>query len=73
MTASWTRRPRARTGYYHSRQKLRGDLERRMNIIDTPGHADSVVVERVLRMADGVLLLVDAFEGRDAANALCTA
>ncbi len=35
-----------------------------INIIDTPGHADfSGEVERVLRMADGVLLLVDAFEG----------
>ncbi|MEM7230040.1 MAG: GTP-binding protein, partial [Planctomycetota bacterium] len=36
----------------------------RVNIIDTPGHADfGGEVERVLRMADGVLLLVDAFEG----------
>ncbi|MHB2155112.1 translational GTPase TypA [Calditrichota bacterium GD2] len=36
----------------------------KINIIDTPGHADfSGEVERVLRMADGVLLLVDAFEG----------
>jgi len=36
----------------------------RINIIDTPGHADfSGEVERVLKMADGVLLLVDAFEG----------
>jgi GTP-binding protein len=36
----------------------------RINLIDTPGHADfSGQVERVLRMADGVLLLVDAFEG----------
>ena len=35
-----------------------------VNIVDTPGHADfSGEVERVLRMADGVLLLVDAFEG----------
>ncbi|MFM7587443.1 MAG: GTP-binding protein, partial [Bacteroidota bacterium] len=34
------------------------------NIIDTPGHSDfGGEVERVLRMADGVLLLVDAFEG----------
>ncbi|TAL39341.1 MAG: translational GTPase TypA [Spirochaetes bacterium] len=36
----------------------------KVNIIDTPGHADfGGEVERVLRMADGVLLLVDAFEG----------
>lgn len=36
----------------------------RINIIDTPGHADfGGEVERVLMMADGVLLLVDAFEG----------
>ncbi|TVR13335.1 MAG: translational GTPase TypA [Planctomycetota bacterium] len=36
----------------------------RLNLIDTPGHADfGGEVERVLRMADGVLLLVDAFEG----------
>ena len=35
-----------------------------INIVDTPGHADfSAEVERVLRMADGVLLLVDAAEG----------
>lgn len=35
-----------------------------INIVDTPGHADfSGEVERVLTMADGVLLLVDAFEG----------
>src|SRR5690606_21165440 len=34
------------------------------NVIDTPGHADfGGEVERVLKMAEGVLLLVDAFEG----------
>ncbi|MBR2902555.1 MAG: translational GTPase TypA [Clostridia bacterium] len=38
--------------------------EHRINIIDTPGHADfGGEVERALNMADGVLLLVDAFEG----------
>ncbi|MCZ6595143.1 MAG: translational GTPase TypA [Bacteroidetes bacterium] len=38
--------------------------ETKINIIDTPGHADfGGEVERVLNMADGVLLLVDAFEG----------
>lgn len=36
----------------------------KINIIDTPGHADfGGEVERVLKLADGVLLLVDAFEG----------
>lgn len=39
-----------------------GDVK--INVIDTPGHADfGGEVERVLKMADGVLLLVDAFEG----------
>ncbi len=46
--------------YYTNSQ---GD-EYKINIIDTPGHADfGGEVERVLKMADGVLLLVDAFEG----------
>ena len=36
----------------------------KINIVDTPGHADfGGEVERVLRMVDGALLLVDAFEG----------
>ena len=36
----------------------------KINIVDTPGHADfGGEVERILRMVDGVLLLVDAFEG----------
>jgi len=38
--------------------------ETHINIVDTPGHADfGGEVERVLKMVDGVLLLVDAFEG----------
>ena len=38
--------------------------DHKINIIDTPGHADfGGEVERVLNMADGVILLVDAFEG----------
>ena len=39
-------------------------IEYKINILDTPGHADfGGEVERVLKMADGVLLVVDAFEG----------
>jgi GTP-binding protein len=42
----------------------RGGREYKINIVDTPGHADfGGEVERVLNMADGCLLLVDAFEG----------
>ncbi|MCA9470504.1 MAG: translational GTPase TypA [Nitrospirales bacterium] len=38
--------------------------ETQINLVDTPGHADfGSEVERILRMVDGVLLLVDAFEG----------
>ena len=44
------------TGIYYGSTKI--------NIVDTPGHADfGGEVERVLQMVDGVLLLVDAFEG----------
>ena len=42
-----------------------------INLVDTPGHADfGGEVERVVNMVDGVLLLVDAVEGPDAADAL---
>lgn len=38
-----------------------------INIVDTPGHADfGGEVERVMKMVDGVLLVVDAFEGPQA-------
>ena len=41
----------------------------KINIVDTPGHADfGGEVERVLKMVDGVVLLVDAFEGANATN-----
>ena len=41
----------------------------KINIIDTPGHADfGGEVERVLKMVDGVILVVDAFEGAIAAD-----
>jgi GTP-binding protein len=40
-----------------------------INIVDTPGHADfGAEVERILSMVDGVILLVDAAEGPDAAD-----
>jgi GTP-binding protein len=46
----------------HYDHPSKGDI--RINIVDTPGHADfGGEVERVLRLADGALLLVDAFEG----------
>ncbi len=42
----------------------RGGREYKINIVDTPGHADfGGEVERVLKMTDGVLLVVDAFDG----------
>ena len=45
----------------------------KINVIDTPGHADfGGEVERVLKMADGVILLVDAFEGPMPQDAFCT-
>ncbi len=41
-----------------------GDGDKLINIVDTPGHADfGAEVERIMKMVDGVLLLVDAFEG----------
>jgi len=49
---------------YHPNAGERAGETFRINLIDTPGHADfGGEVERVLKMADGALLLVDAFEG----------
>ena len=43
------------------------DLEKIVNIVDTPGHADfGGEVERALRMVDGVLLVIDAYDGPQA-------
>ncbi len=48
------------------------DQQVKINIVDTPGHADfGGEVERVLNMVDGVLLLVDAVEGPMPPNPLC--
>ncbi len=50
--------------YYFSKNISIPYNDIKINLIDTPGHADfGGEVERVLKMADGVLLLVDAFEG----------
>ena len=44
----------------------------KLNIVDTPGHADfGGEVERIVQMVDGVLLLVDAFEGPMPQTPLC--
>ena len=59
-------RPGARARHHHPGQEHRPDScgDTKINIIDTPGHADfGGEVERVLKMADGCLLLVDAAEG----------
>ncbi len=44
----------------------------KINIVDTPGHADfGGEVERVLKMVDSVLLVVDSYEGGYATNKVC--
>lgn len=44
----------------------------KINIVDTPGHADfGGEVERIMKMVDGVLLVVDAFEGCMPADPFC--
>ena len=48
----------------HSKNTAIRYKDYKINIIDTPGHADfGGEVERVLKMVDGVLVLVDAYEG----------
>ena len=45
----------------------------KINVVDTPGHADfGGEVERILKMVNGVLLLVDAFEGPCRRRGLCS-
>ena len=60
-----SQRPRARARHHHPRQGTSVEWHgHRINIVDTPGHADfGGEVERILGMVDGVLLLVDAAEG----------
>ena len=44
--------------------KIRRLIIRARNILDTPGHADfGGEVERIMKMVDGVVLVVDAYEG----------
>ncbi len=62
MDSNELERERGITIYAKNTSILLGD--KKINIVDTPGHADfSSEVERVLRMVDSVLLLVDAYEG----------
>ena len=44
----------------------------RINILDTPGHADFGGVERIMKMVDGVVLVVDAYEGTMPSNSFCS-
>ena len=45
-----------------------------INIVDTPGHADfGGEVERVMKMVDGVMLVVDAYEGPQGSDPFCFA
>ncbi len=62
MDSNALEKERGITIYAKNTSILLGDIK--INIVDTPGHADfGSEVERVLRMVDSVLLLVDAYEG----------
>ncbi|MBR6533308.1 MAG: translational GTPase TypA [Clostridia bacterium] len=62
MDSSDLERERGITILSKNTSVMYGDIK--INIVDTPGHADfGGEVERILQMVDGVLLLVDAFEG----------
>ena len=65
-TCHGLQRYRTGTWYHDSYPKIQPFITKipKINIIDTPGHADfGGEVERVLKMVDGVILVVDAFEG----------
>ena len=64
-TGCWTATNWNESGDYYSVQKYKHQYKgTKINIVDTPGHADfGGEVERIVNMVDGVLLLVDAFEG----------
>ena len=66
MNVSWTPTILRRNVVSQSSPKIQRSLTKdtKINIIDTPGHADfGGEVERVLKMVNGVILVVDAFEG----------
>lgn len=53
-----------RWNYYLSKNTAVDYNGTRINILDTPGHADfGGEVERIMKMVDGVVLVVDAYEG----------
>ena len=64
-------RERGITIYSKNCSVMHGDVK--INIVDTPGHADfSSEVERIIKTVDTVILLVDSSEGPDAADAIRT-
>lgn len=65
QNVQWTQMTLKENAELQSYQNTAIDYEGvRINILDTPGHADfGGEVERILKMVDGVILVVDAFEG----------